>query len=577
MTSTGGASRRVAEPLRSAATLADLDRQVLPLLSRAATREALNRLKPDEFDRALRQRWFPVAITPEAISYAIEEGARPPPGKTAVAQVPRGELLWALQDRFDARLKRDSTQALLNRFPEMSAARVFTREQTLIALSASALMVCAGMIWPGALVFLLRLAFCIFFLMVVAIKAQSVIALVEKRPEPPPALPPDQLPQFSVLIPLFRETEVLTQLLIGLEKIRYPRHKLDIKIIIETSDAPMLAACAVLRLPRHMEIIRVPQTGPQTKPKALNYALQFACGDIVTVFDAEDIPDPDQLLKAAAAFAVAPPEVVCLQAALHYYNADQNWLTRQFAIEYACLFDFVLPSLAMGALPLPLGGTSNHFRADALRKMGAWDPYNVTEDADLGLRMARLGLRAETIESVTHEEAASRLPNWIRQRARWQKGYMMTWLVHMRTPREIWRDVGAPGFFAIQAMILGTTLSALLHPLFLALLIWDIADGRVFPGESSAFRSMMTGLGLAILVIGYGTGLLLGTLAAMRIGHHKLLRSVPAMPLYWLLISLASWRALWDLIVSPHHWHKTQHGQTGFKPGRHRNPNDASN
>ena len=565
MAHTRGTHHRVADPLRLvapylAATLADHGGQVLPILSRPEVEAALVRLTSQEIDNALRHRVFPVVIAPGHLSYACQSGAPHCSAKPAVAAVPRRELLWALQKTFDRRLKRASEGRLQVDFPDLSAKRVFTRPQIAVAIAVAALAACLGAWFPHGLASLLRLLFCLFFMAVVAVKGLAIVALFERRKPPAPAKPARDLPRISVLVPLHRETAVLDQLMGGLLKLRYPAHKLDIKLVIEQSDTPMRTACDALRLPDHMEVIVVPAFGPQTKPKALNYALQFASGDIISVFDAEDLPDPGQLAKVAASFAALPPDVICLQASLCFYNANRNWLTRQFALEYASLFEFVLPSLAMNGLPIPLGGTSNHFRAVALRKIGAWDAHNVTEDADLGLRTARLGLRTETLASRTHEEATSRLANWMRQRARWQKGYMVTWLVHMRAPNALRRDIGLANFLVMQAMMLGTTVSALLHPLFLALLAWDMADGTAFPRNPGLLQLLINGAGLAILFSGYGIGMVLGVLAAIKLRSPRLLWSVPAMPLYWLLISIASWRAFWELIVSPHHWHKTEHG-----------------
>ncbi len=146
-------------------------------------------------------------------------------------------------------------------------------------------------------------------------------------------------------------------------------------------------------LPPHFEVIVVPQGSPQTKPRALNYALQFCRGSLLTIYDAEDIPEPNQLREVARKFSGAGEKLACLQAQLSFYNPNENWLTRQFTAEYATLFGLILPALAAHNLPLPLGGTSNHFRTRNLRQIGGWDPYNVTEDADLGLRLARLGYR----------------------------------------------------------------------------------------------------------------------------------------------------------------------------------------
>jgi glycosyltransferase XagB len=533
----------------------------LPVLSRAEVAEALTRLKPAEIDFALRNRIFPVEIGPGKLHFAAGEHAIAPAGQKVVASVPRRELLWALQNVFGKKLKAAAASGLLRSEPEMSAATTWSAMQLAFAALLAALAGALAWAAPWLFVDAVRLVFCCFFLAVVAIKGQALAGIVPRRARHR-RLQDFALPVYTVIVPLFRETAVLDQLLRGLSRLDYPSQKLDIKLVLESSDAAMLSACAVLRLPRHMEIIVVPADGPQTKPKALNYALQFARGSLAAVFDAEDIPDERQLRMAAEAFAEAPPELICFQAGLRFFNAKQNWLTRQFAIEYACLFEFVLPSLADQGLPLPLGGTSNHFRVEALRNIGAWDPHNVTEDADIGLRMARLGYRAATIPSFTNEEATSSLGNWIRQRARWQKGYMQTWLVHMRKPRQLLRDLGFGGFIATQAIMLGTVVSALLHPVFLALLVREIANGDAFPPNAGFYTTLVNGTGLAILLLGYGTAMTLGVAACRRLGSRSLLLAVPTMPIYWILISAASWRALWDLFVRPHHWHKTEHGRT---------------
>lgn len=247
---------------------------------------------------------------------------------------------------------------------------------------------------------------------------------------------------------------MLRQLLRALVCLDYPAEKLDIKLILEETDILMQRAVAGLTLPPHFDVIVVPAGTPTTKPRALNYALQFAHGTLLTIFDAEDVPEPRQLRLAADAFAVQAPDVACLQARLAFYNPNENWLTRQFTIEYAILFDLILPALAARRLPLPLGGTSNHFRTGALRQAGAWDAYNVTEDADLGIRLARLGCDRD--HRVAHlEEANTRLPNWMRQRARSMKGFLITWLVHMREPLRLLQEVGPAAFCAIQAVTLG--------------------------------------------------------------------------------------------------------------------------
>ena len=245
---------------------------------------------------------------------------------------------------------------------------------------------------------------------------------------------------------------------------------------------------ARLPLPPQFEIIVVPAGRPQTKPRALNYALPFCRGELLTIYDAEDIPEPDQLRKAARRFAAAAPELACLQAQLTFFNPNENWLTRQFTAEYAMLFGRLLPVLADHRLPLPLGGTSNHFRTAVLRAVGGWDPFNVTEDADLGLRLARHGYDTGTLDSLTYEEANTRLPNWMRQRARWLKGFLATWLVHMRDPARLMREVGPAGFWVAQAVTIGVFASALLHPLCLVATLVLLSPSSRAAGTGRACR-----------------------------------------------------------------------------------------
>ena len=305
----------------------------------------------------------------------------------------------------------------------------------------------------------------------------------------------------------------------------------------------------------------MPQGQPQTKPRALNYALPFAVGELLTIYDAEDIPEPDQLRKAAAAYAVGPKNLACLQASLTYYNPTQNWLTRQFSMEYASLFDVLLPALSRANLPLPLGGTSNHFRTEHLRDAGGWDAYNVTEDADLGLRLDRLGYYIHTLNSTTYEEAVSTPGNWLRQRSRWLKGWMQTWLVHMRKPFSTWRDMGTAGFIVFQVLMGGMVFSALVHPFFLGAVFYGLTTGSIWPTQGSLAASAAFALQTVVLLLGYGVAMETARRASIIRGLAGFNRYIWSMPLYWLLMSLAGWYAVWQLITAPFYWEKTVHGQ----------------
>ena len=303
-----------------------------------------------------------------------------------------------------------------------------------------------------------------------------------------------------------------------------------------------------------------PLAGPRTKPKALAAALPFARGTFLVVYDAEDEPESDQLRRALAAFRNAPPELACVQARLAVDNVNDNWLTRLYAAEYAGLFDVLLPALARTRLPLPLGGTSNHFRTAVLRRIGGWDPFNVTEDADLGIRLARFGYRIDTIASTTYEEAPARFGPWLRQRTRWLKGWIQTYLVHMRAPRRLLRELGVGGFLAFQLLVGGTVLAALVHPFFLGIFAMDAASGALFVQHETAAEYLRKGLELATLATGYLGSIVLGAVGLARRRMLGIAGTLLATPLYWLLLSLAAWRAVVQFAFSPYKWEKTEHG-----------------
>jgi cellulose synthase/poly-beta-1,6-N-acetylglucosamine synthase-like glycosyltransferase len=409
----------------------------------------------------------------------------------------------------------------------------------------------------------------LFFLSVVALRLLCFMPPVRREREPPPPQAAEaELPHYSVLVPLFRETAVLNQLMGALTRLRYPVEKLDIKLILEEEDMGMQAAVAKLPLPPQFEIIVVPAGRPQTKPRALNYALHFCRGELLTIYDAEDIPEPDQLAKAARRFAAAGPELACLQAQLTFFNPNENWLTRQFTAEYAMLFGKLLPVLADHRLPLPLGGTSNHFRTAVLRAVGGWDPFNVTEDADLGLRLARHGYETGTLDSLTYEEANTRLPNWMRQRARWLKGFLATWLVHMRDPARLMREVGPAGFWVSQAVTIGVFASVLLHPLCLLATFVLVVLHPALPEQAGLAAVAIAGVNLLVFFAGYVLAIVL-TRDALRLrGLPGWRGTLATMPVYWLLMSGAAWLALWQFITAPFHWNKTEHGLSRFQGAR---------
>ena len=368
-----------------------------------------------------------------------------------------------------------------------------------------------------------------------------------------------ELPVYSVLVPVYREVAVLDQLLAALQRLRYPREKLDIKIIVEEHDTDMRLALSHRMLPSYMEVLVVPAGHPRTKPRALNYALPFCRGELVCIYDAEDVPAPDQLWLAAETFAAMPASVACLQARLGWYNAGHSWLTGMIEIEYAAHFDVLLPNLARRGWPLPLGGTSNHFRIAALRAAGAWDAWNVTEDADLGLRLARMGYHTATLDSYTGEEACTSLRDWLGQRTRWIKGWLQTWLVHLQAPWQFWQTAGAGGMFVLHALIGASVLSALGYPLLLALFLWwwwMVPDAQTWSGH------LLDWLYAIIFIAGHMAAIMTAMAGLCRRQKSELVRLLPLLPFYWLLVSWAAWRAVAELLRRPFHWFKTPHGHS---------------
>ncbi len=378
----------------------------------------------------------------------------------------------------------------------------------------------------------------------------------------------DELPIYTILIPAYKEDNVIQKVLMHIDALDYPKSKLDVLILLEEDDVSTLVAARAAKPPEYVRILVVPEGAPQTKPRACNYGLAFARGEFVVIFDAEDRPDPNQLRVAVQAFRKAEFEskyinderpLVCVQASLNYFNADYNLLTRMFAIEYSFWFDAMMPGLDDTGIPLPLGGTSNHFYAERLREIGSWDPYNVTEDADLGLRAYAEGYRVSVIQSTTWEEACSQTKAWIRQRTRWIKGYLITTAVNTRHPARFYRETGFAGTIGLFGLILGTPVAFLLYPIAMGFFLFTYIGVQFvnldLPPWVLLFGVMTMIFGNIMLIVASGVT------AYTRYGWRIAVFAVFA-PVYWFLHAFAAWRALFQLIRNPFIWEKTPHGLT---------------
>lgn len=389
------------------------------------------------------------------------------------------------------------------------------------------------------------------------------LAIATPPSEPPPARLSD-LPSYTIIAPLLREGPMVAPLLEALDRLDYPRAKLQVVLALEWDDAETRAAVEQLTLRRYVEVLVVPPGAPRTKPRACNAALAVARGELVVVYDAEDRPHPGQLLEAAARFAVEDERLACLQAPLRV-KLGGSFTMRQFALEYAALFELMLPALARLGAPFPLGGTSNHFRAKALRAVGGWDAWNVTEDADLGFRLPRAGYRLGVLSRPTMEDAPRGAREWVPQRSRWLKGYMQTWGVYMRRP---W-GAGLGWMVALQLTVGLSILSALIHaPTAIIIGLQVMAAATPFgTGVSSADLLLFGG--------GWGAAVLCMSSGARRAGERARVSDALLAPVYWSLQSVAFWRAVYQLIACPYYWDKTPHHPpepVGAEPGRKAEP-----
>lgn len=450
---------------------------------------------------------------------------------------------------------------LRRRAPDFSAATPLPVWQQTVMLVVPAILTAALILLDGAGVMLWSLTLALPFLLIAMVRLVAVWHVLKRQPKIRRVSVDDRrfdtrLPMFSVLVPVYKEEAVIPGLVAAMRRLDYPQDLLEILFITEAHDRPTRRALLRTGLAQNMRVVTVPSGQPRTKPRALNYALQDARGVLVAVYDAEDVPDRDQLRRAAEAFIEGGPRLACAQAQLAIYNANQSFLSRQFALEYLALFRGLLPALAYLGLPIPLGGTSNHFRRDLLLKCGGWDPFNVTEDADLGIRIARLGYDVTVIQSETSEEAPAFWRTWRGQRTRWIKGWIQTYLVHMRHPLTLWRDLGTWQFMGFQVMIGGMILSILVHPWFYILL----ANAALTGGEPTPANSFLCWVCETHLAIGYGAAWMLTIVTALRQGSVRRLSSAAWLPVYWLAMSWAAYRAVVDLIFRPFHWEKTAHG-----------------
>lgn len=360
-------------------------------------------------------------------------------------------------------------------------------------------------------------------------------------------------PIYSILIPLYKEEFKAKSIINAMKNLNYPKDKLDVKIIVEADDMLTQRALYVLDIPKFIQIIKVPYSLPRTKPKALNYAMSFVLGKYLAVYDAEDVPDPDQLHKAINAFDELSEQYVCVQAKLNFYNADENILTRLFSIEYTVWFEYLLKGLSLLDLPVTLGGTSNHFKVDKLREVGFWDAYNVTEDADLGIRLYLKGYKVHMIDSTTLEEAPTESIGWLYQRSRWIKGFFQTIFIFMKTKKD-YKKFSLIKVFAVYIFVGLSTYSFLFLPWLLLILFFKLNPIIYYLWFVNSFFSISYMYTIAYVALSSKES------SEVKLTHTIDYVTLIIWPLYFIMHSIASYRAVWDMLKTPFKWNKTSHG-----------------
>lgn len=533
----------------------------------------------------IRERWKPVRRMEDG-SVLVATSERPTPqwledvsarlgSPVSVAVTTDWDLSTALLHVYRETVAERAALGLWQRSEEQSARRVFTTPQIVVAV-ALALATVVGLVLatvPTLVVLstLIGIAFLVTvtFKFVVCMRGARLERDEGITPAEIAALTDEELPTYTVLVPVFREANIVADLIGNLGDLDYPLGKLQILLLIEENDDETREAALAADPPETISILTIPAGVPQTKPRACNVGLFFATGDLLVIYDAEDKPDRDQLKKAVVAFKRGGDDLVCVQAALNYWNAEENALTRMFTLEYSFWFDYMLPGLDHLRMPIPLGGTSNHFRTRALRRLGGWDPFNVTEDADLGIRASAMGTTVGVINSTTFEEANTAYGNFVRQRSRWIKGYMQTTLVHLRHPVRLLRSVGLRAALGFALLVGGTPVTFLcvppLYAIFLvSLLLPPDAMSPYFPG-------WVLWISLINLLVGNVLMVYVSMMGAFKRRRYRLVLWAMLNPLYWLLHSVAAYKGLWQLLVKPHYWEKTTHGLSALS-GHHAGP-----
>ncbi len=432
--------------------------------------------------------------------------------------------------------------------------------QKILGCSLILMVLVVSLAIPVNLTTLISVMLTPLFLVVIAVQLSALFERPVSYPQNTDSLDLEQQwPTYSILVPLYNEATVVDQLLAAIKALDYPAGSMDVIILLEPDDVLTPRALSLHRLPEWMRVVVLPAGPLRTKPRALNHGLRLAHGHYITVYDAEDIPDVDQLKRAVIAFEELTPDTVCLQARLAIDNAPDSWFALMMCIEYAALFDVHKRGLMVQRVPVMLGGTSNHFRRPRLLELAGWDSWNVTEDADLGIRIARCGWLVADLDSTTLEEAPLSFKAWLGQRKRWLKGWAQTAICHGRQPGQALVEMGLTNWLVATVQLVGVLAGALCFPVFIVYLATNLWSGALLVAETWG-QLAINSLALSVLALGMVTMILPAVIGLRRRHLWHLIPWLLTLPIYVFLISLAAWLAMWELARTPFHWEKTEHG-----------------
>lgn len=473
-----------------------------------------------------------------------------PEGFRIVYTNPRG-ILVNIQRRFSGVAMSLIKKELVTLHPMMSSKKTLSARQKiwLTLLSSLSLFLFVNY-YIGTIQAVFIFANSIFFLNIIF---KTIIFYKGKNYKvysPNASISDADLPEYTIILPVYKEGKVLEKLFKSIRKLKYPKSKLDVIVAVEQFDRKTMSFLKNQNKDGLFRVVCVPDGAPKTKPKACSYALKFAKGEYVTIYDAEDRPESNQLLKAVKVFRESHKSVACLQAKLKCINFKESMISFLFSVEYMVWFGFFLKGLERLGAPIPLGGSSNHFRLDALKRVGGWDPYNVTEDADLGYRLYKCGYKVRMLDSLTREEAPEKLLSWTKQRSRWIKGHMQTYLVHIRDSYLFTKEGNAIGNISFHAFIIFPIICYFLQ----VIAIFIILTNREIISPSLIIFS---GFNLVLWIIASITFAVLAV-QENEIKGRTLLKTV-FFPFYYLLHSISAIIALYELIFKTYHWSKTEH------------------